>query len=265
MAWTPIDGRGVTIPQLREHVEKMSFSAWRPSFMVVHNTAAPTIAQWLSYPADKRIKNLEGYYKGLGWPSGPHAFVAPDLIWLFTPFNKKGTHSPSWNGTALGIEMVGDFSKEDDDSGHGLKVKMNTVALFAILHEKLGLNPQTIKLHKEDRATTHDCPGKDFEKGEFIRLVEEYMGGGGEHPPVIPFEDPKPVPPANKKIGTVNIASSDFLNVREAPSASSKILMKLYRGNTLVILGEAKNGVTKWLRVEYGGVTGWVAANYIII
>lgn len=261
MAWKGIDGRGMTIPQFEAYIKGLKWN-WRPSGMVLHNTAAPTLAQWSAANALQRIKNLEHYYKNQrGWSSGPHAFVDDNLIWVFTPFNTSGTHSPSFNGTRLGIEMVGDFSREDDDSGRGLKVKMNTVALFAIVHAALGLDPDTIKLHKEDPRTTHDCPGKDIEKAEFIQLVKEYMGEGGDHDlDELPITRQPPDPIIYK--GVVN---TDGLNLREGSSASSKVLMSLNKGVRLDISGEAMNGNTKWLRVKAPAlsVSGWVAARYV--
>ena len=41
-------------------------------------------------------RTLASYYIGQGWSAGPHAFVCPDGILLFTPFTEKGTHSPAW-------------------------------------------------------------------------------------------------------------------------------------------------------------------------
>jgi len=131
--WSGIIGAPMDIPKVRALIEAMSFHKWRPSLIVWHNTAAPTLAQWQKSaeedrragraPGVTRILNLQQYFSvQRGWSSGPHAFVADDVIWPFTPFNMKGTHSPSWNGIAIGIEMIGDFSKEDDDAGPGLRV-----------------------------------------------------------------------------------------------------------------------------------------------
>lgn len=259
--WTPIDGRGLSIAEHLVHVQGMKFDqGFKPIGMTLHNTAAPKLSQWNSSTAAQRIRNLENYYKNeQGWPSGPHAFVDDQKIWLFTPYNKKGTHSPSWNGTRIGIEMVGDFDTEDPNSGRGELVKKNTVALFAHLHEKMGWDPETIKLHKEDPRTTHACPGRNIDKASFINMVQEYMGHGGEHAP-----EPA-TPPAPKKVGLVNVAANDTLNMRSQSSASSSVIMALQPGSTVEILSEAMNGTTKWFRVKFGGIIGWVAARYIIV
>lgn len=263
MTWKGIDGRGLTLPQLQIHIDALPATTWA-SGMTLHNTAAPTLSQWSAVNAERRIKNLENYFKNeRGWSSGPHAFVDDIFVWLFTRFTDKGTHSPSWNGTRIGIEMIGDFSYEDDDSGRGLKVKKNTVALFAMLHTKYGWDPQTIKLHKEDPRTDHDCPGKDVDKAEFISLVQEYMGEGGDHDvEVLPIFDAPPKQPEERH-GVVRVPPNDHLNIRSASSASAPIIATLKVNEDVTILGEAMNVKTKWFRVKAGGPIGWAAARFI--
>ncbi len=87
---------------------------------------------------------------------------------MFTPLTVSGVHSPSWNKTALGIEMLGDFGSEAFASGRGRKVRKNAVAAMATLCAILGLDPNGIRLHREDPATTHACPGKNVRKLEVI-------------------------------------------------------------------------------------------------
>jgi hypothetical protein len=267
MTWKGIVGRGVTVPELKDHIAGLSFTSWRPSLIVIHNTAAPSLQQWMAYPEEQRIRNLENYFRNdRGWSSGPHAFIAPDRIWLFTPFTTTGTHSPSWNGISIGLEFVGDFAREDDDSGPGLKVRKNGVATIALLCAKLGLNPETcIRLHKEDPRTTHDCPGRDLaqDRAAVIGEVLEFMGTAGEHlPGPLPIY-PTPAAPAARR-GQVN-TPGDTLNLRAASSASASILAELPHGEAVEVLSEAMNGKTKWFRVKARELTGWAAARYIKI
>jgi len=285
MTWTPIVRKAFTIPKLKIHIDELDFTHWKPSVIVWHNTALPTINQWeKSYQEDlkkglepgiTRINSLENFFKNnQGWPSAPHWFVYKDKVWAFTPSNKKGTGSPSWNGNGIHIEMIADFSKEDDDSGTGLLIKNNTIALTAMLCDKIGLKPEsgeviskkpfrttgTIFLHKQDPRTTHDCPGKDIavDKEQMVDSVAEYMGHGGEHVGDSELE------PAKQRTGIVNVPTNDTLNLRETSSASSKILIKLKPKEPITILNEAMNGNTKWFYIDWKGVDkGWVAARYI--
>lgn len=270
MSWTPTIKKAFSITDLKIYINNLDFSNWKPSLIVWHNTGLPTIQQWeksyqsdisksINPPGSTRINNLESYFRdNQHWSAGPHFFVYKDKVWAFTPANKKGVHSPSWNGISIGIEMVGDFAIEDDESGIGLQIKNNTIALTAILCEKLGLNPEVaIKLHKEDKATTHDCPGKHIAEDKFkmVQSVLEYMGQGGEHTGDILETQ------AVKKFGLVRVP--DFLNLREKSSASSRVLVKLLPNVKLEILNEAQNGKTKWYLVDFENIKGWVSAQYI--
>lgn len=271
MPWTPIIGKGMSLQQVHDLINGMKFAPpFMPSKIVIHNTAAPTNAQWRKtanedakagrVPGITRIKNLERYFRDQrGWPSAPHCFVADDLLWPFTPFNKPGTHSPSWNGSAIGIEMVADFASEDDETGPGLLVKNNAAALTAMLCQKLGLDPDiAIKLHKEDPKTDHDCPGKNFRKDEFIGRVHEWMGHAGDLKP-----DTEEVAGPAPRIGAVNVPDDDYLSLRDKASTAGRLIAKLKNKQSLKILGEEMNGSTKWLRVETKTDEGWVAARYV--
>lgn len=67
---------------------------------------------------------------------------------------------PSFNKLARGIELLGDYATEPFDTDHDKRVQANAVVAIASLPAVLGLDPATIKLHKEDPPTTHKgCPG----------------------------------------------------------------------------------------------------------
>lgn len=175
MAWTPIVGRGFTAEEFREYAKTVKLGTWKPEFVVVHNTSAPRLSQWHSHPGEVRMKNLENYYKNeQKWSSGPNLFVADDKIWVFTPINHRGTHSPSWNAISLGVEMVGEYDEEAFDSGPGARVRDNTVSAVATLCELYGLDSVTIRFHREDPKTTHKhCPGKNVVKAKFVKAVHD--------------------------------------------------------------------------------------------
>jgi hypothetical protein len=180
-AWKDIVGQGFTKEAFGSYVEGLSFTLWRPSFIVLHNTAVPTYAQWHDVPGAQRMQNLQSYYRDTQhWSAGPHLFIADDLIWVFTPLTTPGVHSPSWNSISWGVELVGDYSKEVMDPN----LLTNAISALATLHGAIGLDPNTLKLHREDPLTTHICPGNEILKSAFIAQITAKLTSNfpGEHP-----------------------------------------------------------------------------------
>lgn len=183
-AWKGIVGQSFSPAKFSTYCQNLTWNAWRPSFIVLHNTASPSLAQRPSGLTAQHIKNLETFYRDQQkWTAGPHLFIDDKQIWVFTPLTLSGVHSPSWNKVALGIEMLGNFESESFSTGRGLKVRNNTIAAIATISSMLGLDPQTLRLHREDPATTHACPGKHVKKMEIIQAVHEAMikASPGEH------------------------------------------------------------------------------------
>lgn len=183
--WKGIVGISHSPADFDNYCHQLQWTAWRPSFIVLHNTAIPSLAQRANGLTQQHIKDLERFYRDTqGWSGGPHLFIDDKQIWVFTPLTLSGTHSPSWNKVALGIEMLGDYEKEGFDSGRGLKVRRNAVAAMATLSAILGLDPHTMRLHREDPLTTHACPGKNVRKLEIIQEVQDLLISrhAGEHP-----------------------------------------------------------------------------------
>lgn len=181
--WKGIIGQYFSPAGFIEYVGNLAFATWRPSFVVVHNTAIPTLADWHKVPGHVRMKGLERYYRDeQHWSGGPHLFVADDVIWVFTPLTVPGVHAPSWNPISWGVEMVGDYDHEPLSAS----VFANTASALATLHDAIGLDPQTIRFHKEDPKTTHrGCPGRAVVKADLLALVREKLEArhGGEHLP----------------------------------------------------------------------------------
>jgi hypothetical protein len=183
--WKGIVGQSFDAAGFDQYCHTLQWTTWRPSFIVLHNTGIPSLAQRPKGLTKSHINNLEIFYRDTQkWKAGPHLFVDDLQIWVFTPLIVSGTHSPSWNKVAFGIEMLGDFEKEAFDSGRGLKVRRNVVVAMATLSAILGLDPATMKLHREDPLTTHACPGKNVRKLEVIQEVQDLMveRHAGEHP-----------------------------------------------------------------------------------
>ena len=182
--WKGIVGRSFTLDEFDGYCHTLQWTAWRPSFVVLHNTAIPSLAQRPEGLTRQHIQSLEAFYRDTqGWKAGPHLFVDDRQIWVFTPLTVSGTHSPSWNKVALGIEMLGDFETEAFDSGRGLEVRKNAVAALATVSAILGIAPDTMRLHREDPLTTHACPGKNVRKLDVIQAVQDLMVArhAGEH------------------------------------------------------------------------------------
>jgi hypothetical protein len=55
MAWKGIVGQGYTSDGFGDYVESLTFGLWRPSFVVLHNTAVPRFAQWHDVPGTYQI------------------------------------------------------------------------------------------------------------------------------------------------------------------------------------------------------------------
>lgn len=288
MTW-PAVKRPFTQEAFRGYVGSMTWLGWRPSKIVWHNTAAPSLSQWIKsanadrdkglVPGITRIGNIENFFRyDNKWSGCPHLFIANDLIWVMNPLSASGVHSPSWNNTAIGIEMVGDFAAEDDDSGEGLKVKQNTIFATAILCSALGLDPisgevdhnhkttGTIFLHKQDWATTHDCPGEHI-AGHKLAMISEVSGlmSGGEHDPhavaAVISGQPPPPPSVHSRNGITNAGD---LNVRRGPGVANESIGSLPKGTKLEILTQAKNGTSEWLQIRTPlGHVGWVSSRYV--
>lgn len=183
--WKGIIASNYAIDHFDNYCHSLIWNAWRPSFIVLHNTAIPSLAQRPNGFNLQHIQALESFYRDKQqWKGGPHLFIDDKQIWIFTPLTVSGTHSPSWNKLALGIEMLGDYEHEDFNSGRGLLVRKHTVCAIATLCAILGLDPGTLRLHREDPLTTHACPGKNVRKLEIIQEVQDIMIArhAGEHP-----------------------------------------------------------------------------------
>ncbi len=176
MPWKPIVGLSFNQQGFDSYCHSLQWTAWRPSFIALHNTAVPNLSQRPNGFTKTHIDGLVSFYRDTqGWSAGPHLFIDDKQIWVFTPLTMSGVHSPSWNKLALGIEMLGNYETDNFKTGRGLAVRKNAVAAMATLSAVLGLPPESMRLHKEDPATTHACPGKNVLKTDVVRDVQALM------------------------------------------------------------------------------------------
>lgn len=181
--WKPIVGLSFQPDEFKNYCQSLHFTNWRPSFIVLHNTAVPTLAQKPNGLTKNDINGLVSYYRDdQKWSAGPHLFVDDHQIWAFTPLTTPGVHSPSWNQVAWGVEMLGDYSTEEFDSGRGLAVQKNAISALTTLYGILGIEvtDTTFRLHHEDPKTTHKCPGAKVVKAKVEAEIIASMHSGSE-------------------------------------------------------------------------------------
>ena len=128
--------------QFRDYVDNLKFYPWfRPKRVVMHHTSSH-ISSWQNSASMLHYWNL---YRSRGWKSGPHIFIAPSGIWLFTPLNKKGTTSTKQlNKDSIHIEIVGkyyDYEPIDDD------ICRYTAIVSEILLQRFNLSIDKFEMH----------------------------------------------------------------------------------------------------------------------
>ena len=155
----------------RDYIAALKFTTWKPSCIVVHHCAAPSLKQRPSGFIAQHMENLRDFYEAKGWSAGPHLFVDDDQIWTFSPMTARGVHAVSFNATGLGIEMLGDYDTEDPWSGRGLAVLTSTAKAVKLLLARLNLTTAAIKFHRDDPKTNKTCPGTKITKEKFVALV----------------------------------------------------------------------------------------------
>ena len=175
--------------EFTDYVQKVDYKQWKPIGCVMHNTYRPDLAMVDDYVAGKNlngkndglktwpmpqlIDNWWQNYIRMKWNAGPHLFIYRDGIYVATPLDHRGTHSPSYNGAYYGVELIGDYERETlpDD------IKYNTIHALKVLFQHLKMTPTelTLKFHREDPKTTHKCPGKNFpDKQQWLNWIKEY-------------------------------------------------------------------------------------------
>ena len=224
--WPGFDGKPYTRDEWTAHVTSIPRQAlaWC-KFITLHNTSAPTLARWAeSGPAhDARIRNLQSYYQGqLGWHAGPHAFISRSYINGFSDLTKTGVHASCFNNVSIGLEMAGEFDKEDFRSGDGAMVAEMAVHAAAVLHRHIGIAPENftygvrgLHFHIDCKHDNHDCPGTTArDRGGLIARIRERMTAldGAEPANVVlpPVPAPSPRVPDGAPARLTGILATEF-------------------------------------------------------
>ena len=220
----PIVARKFTPSAFGGYAAHVPLGDWRPSRIVLHNTAVPCLGDRPNGLSEANVRDLAHYYAEVrGWSGGPHLFVDQTGVWVFNPLDRRGVHSPSWNATSWGVEMLGDFAAEPFGTGDGLKVAENAAAALAALFRRLGVSTVSdanLKLHKEDPKTTHDCPGRNVDKLKVKEAVQSRLsapppGGVGWPAKIVVYrkgagQSPSAVLDAVLRNGTVYADAGDL-------------------------------------------------------
>lgn len=249
-----------------DYLDDIKFGAWRPKFIVMHHTGAPSLKQWENWQTRTMpvsdiqwMANLAAYYGNeMRWSSGPHFFFTPKHFCVFSPPTKRGVHAVSFNAISWGVEVVGNFDTEDfnpllrDRYAQGLACLYlaTGLELEPYVYQKNGLH-----FHRDDPKTTKTCPGTKVLKSNMVASISLHIkalaGHDGEDE-----ESVTEIPDTPDKTGVTNTKD---LNVRASASAKAPIVHVLPKGATITITGEAMNGTTKWYQIH----DGWIAARYV--
>ena len=164
---------------------------WNPKGIVLHNTAAPSLGQWAGYSAAQKQNwgnNLNNYYKGMSWHSGPHFCGTPESwsLVLCDPL-ADGVHDSCRNADYFGVETVGNFAPGADDplAGPGLAAMQASANILASLCARFNFDPDAdIDFHRNCAKDNHACPGSRVTDASVIGLVKQRLAQIGGAVPV---------------------------------------------------------------------------------
>ena len=71
-------GRAYRPDEFAAYLQTLKWTVWKPSLVVIHHCAAPSLAQRPHGFIDQHMRNLQDFYESKGWSAGPHLFVDDD-------------------------------------------------------------------------------------------------------------------------------------------------------------------------------------------
>lgn len=144
----PYDGRCLSPAAYREYVQHAGQAIVR---VIAHHTYIPTLADWRG---ESTMRAMRAYYEGLGWTSGPHAFVGPDGIWIMSPLGALNRGHGKETRDEINVEIVGDYTKVRPSG----EVLSYAVECLATLVDASGGEVIHVLRKHNDYANTA-CPG----------------------------------------------------------------------------------------------------------
>lgn len=145
----------LTKEKFKKYIEKEKV-ARKIDKIVLHHTSN-ALREWKS--GEVSIDYYKRLYEKKSWTAGPHLFVAPEGIYLFTDINIQGIHANSGNRGSIGVEMIGNYDKIFPSG----KILSNTKKVLKILMEKFNLRLKDIHFHREYNPKK-SCPGRAITK-----------------------------------------------------------------------------------------------------
>lgn len=135
----------MSVKKFIEHLDGLRVRPWTRKIdrIIMHHTSSP-LESWQSSGSMLHYWNL---YRSRGWKSGPHIFIAPNGIWLFTPLLEQGTCSAEdANKGSIHIEIVGRYFEGPPDNPETCYL---TALAVAALKKKFGILDLNILTHHE--------------------------------------------------------------------------------------------------------------------
>lgn len=166
LIWTP--------DSLAQYLATIQRPNWCTA-VTLHHTAAPSLAQRPKGFLIDHIKNLQNFFQNeKKWSAGPHLFIDDDEIFGMSDLRRKGVHAVSFNSSAIGIEVLGDYDSENPLNGRGLACWSTAAAATRALLDWLGFKPDkdTVLFHRDDPTTKKSCPGSLVKKDWVLGLIE---------------------------------------------------------------------------------------------
>lgn len=171
-------GRVWSPEEFRRYVRAVDLS-WAVG-VTMHHTAVPDLAQRPHGFVAQHMENLRHYYgTELGWSAGPHLFADDDQIWGLSPLDRPGVHARSFNRTHIGIEVLGNYDREDPFEGRGQRCWETAAQAVAALLDAAEWDTSAINGHRDDPATAKTCPGTKIDLSVFRRRVGSVRHGAG--------------------------------------------------------------------------------------
>lgn len=164
-----------TAAEFAAYLAKVQRPAWAKA-VCVHHTASPSLAQRPAGITAQHIRNIRDFYRDeKGWSAGPHLFVDDRQILGMTPLVQPGVHARSFNASAIGIEVLGDYDIESPFTGRGqIAWRHAAIATRALLDWlQLPATEHTVLFHRDDPKTTKTCPGTLVQKPWFLALLKQ--------------------------------------------------------------------------------------------